>query len=162
MFLVEWQWTWHRVWESLSSTQCAADWPSAVNLITLCLLAVTLRWEGDTPNPRGNICMSVYVCECLHAVHVRISHNHMCTVPLSTVSWYISDGSCSKHQYWLFEFHSPQDMLCCLLGRPHRVLSRWQCFMFCCAGQVFISYVSVWNLSHFWQPLHFIPLCTLM
>lgn len=47
-----------RICASPSCSQCAADWLSAVDLITLRLLAVTLRWEADVSKPRGGICMS--------------------------------------------------------------------------------------------------------
>lgn len=59
MLLVDWQGTWHsvRISASPSCSQCA-DWLSAVDLITLRLLAVTLRWEADASKPGGSICMS--------------------------------------------------------------------------------------------------------
>lgn len=58
--LVDWLGTWHsvRIAASPSCSQFAADWLSAVDLITLRLLAVTLRSEADVSKPRGGIYMS--------------------------------------------------------------------------------------------------------
>lgn len=93
---------------SVSASLCAADWLSAVDLITLCLLAVTLWWEADMPNPRGNICMSACLCMCqlLYPVHRCFSHVLLCEFfcPFQR-RWLQRHMFFMRQTLRLFEFH---------------------------------------------------------
>lgn len=129
--LVDWLGTWHsmRISASLSCSQCAADWLPAVDLITLRLLAVTLRWEADASKPRGGICMSGRAWT--WTVHAREAS---CAV-ISPSPSKLSSQHCVTSIRHAVEFITGR------LPLPRGVLPWWQCFIFCCAGQVFISQI---------------------
>lgn len=96
--LVDWLGTWHsvRISASLSCSQCAADWLSAVDLITLRLLAVTLWWEADASKPRGSICMSG------RAWTVHVSEAPL-VIMCSNIPF--SEKASSKLHHWVTVFH---------------------------------------------------------
>lgn len=129
-----------------SFSQCAADWLSAVDLITLCLLAVTQWWEADAPYPRGNICMSATVCVsvfllfvfslALSTAYMSLSHLRvralLClSARLSWEELQRTDVLTASTLWWYTLRGRVPNMLGGLLESSSRwVLSRRQCFIF--------------------------------